>query len=188
MFSADGVHCLALRRRQIFSGSRYRDGQTFGGRPRRKDEKVTTQTTPFDPADYLDAKEDQIELLRDAFASGETAYVVNAIGLVARAQRLQTRARCRHDPHRDLQSFGRRRRPQTLDRPRRSQRAWNHTQHRRRSEPSLPLVLRRREAASKDAPACNAVDGAPSRVGWASAHRLCCVRPGRRLACADEAM
>ncbi len=54
---------------------------------------MTTQTTPFDPADYLDAEEDQIELLRDAFASGEAAYVVNAIGVVARARNVSKLAR-----------------------------------------------------------------------------------------------
>ena len=54
---------------------------------------MTTQTTPFDPADYLDAEEDQIELLRDAFASGDAAYVVNAIGVVARARNVSKLAR-----------------------------------------------------------------------------------------------
>lgn len=54
---------------------------------------MKTQTTPFDPTDYLDEEEDQIDLLRDAFASGEATYVVNAIGVVARARNVSQLAR-----------------------------------------------------------------------------------------------
>jgi probable addiction module antidote protein len=54
---------------------------------------MKSQTTPFDPADYLGADEDQIDLLRDAFASGNTAYIVNAIGVVARARNISELAR-----------------------------------------------------------------------------------------------
>jgi probable addiction module antidote protein len=54
---------------------------------------MRTETTPFDPADYLGADEDQIDLLREAFATGNTAYIVNAIGVVARARNISELAR-----------------------------------------------------------------------------------------------
>ena len=54
---------------------------------------MQTETTPFDPADYLSADKDQLDLLRDAFASGNTAYIVNAIGVVARARNVSELAR-----------------------------------------------------------------------------------------------
>ena len=54
---------------------------------------MSIATTPFDPADYLDAEEDQIDLLRDAFASGDASYIVNAIGVVARARNVSQLAR-----------------------------------------------------------------------------------------------
>ncbi len=44
------------------------------------------ETTPFEPAQFLGADEDQIDLLRDAFASGDAGYIANAIGVVARAR------------------------------------------------------------------------------------------------------
>ncbi|HXT09383.1 MAG TPA: addiction module antidote protein, partial [Roseiarcus sp.] len=54
---------------------------------------MRAETTPFDPAEYLDAEEDQIDLLRDAFASGDAAYIANAIGVVARARNVSKLAR-----------------------------------------------------------------------------------------------
>ncbi|UVK43281.1 putative addiction module antidote protein [Mesorhizobium sp. AR07] len=44
------------------------------------------ETTPFDAAEYLDTPEAQAELLADAFASGDTGYIANALGIVARAR------------------------------------------------------------------------------------------------------
>jgi probable addiction module antidote protein len=44
------------------------------------------ETLPFDAADYLDDAESQVELLTDAFATGDRAYIANAIGTVARAR------------------------------------------------------------------------------------------------------
>ena len=44
------------------------------------------KTLPFDPADYLAGPEDQAELLSDALATGDAAYVANALGTIARAR------------------------------------------------------------------------------------------------------
>ena len=52
---------------------------------------MKTETTPFDPAEYLGADEDQIDILRDAFTSGDAAYIANAIGVVARARNVSRR-------------------------------------------------------------------------------------------------
>lgn len=41
---------------------------------------------PFDAADYIRSDEAQIELLSDAFDSGEPAYIANALGVIARAR------------------------------------------------------------------------------------------------------
>ncbi|MCB2051788.1 MAG: putative addiction module antidote protein [Novosphingobium sp.] len=47
---------------------------------------TTEQLQPFDPAEYLDTPEHQVMLLEDAFATGDKAYILNAIGIVARAR------------------------------------------------------------------------------------------------------
>ena len=44
------------------------------------------KTTPFDPADFLDTKELQIELLADAIETGDSRYIANALGTIARAR------------------------------------------------------------------------------------------------------
>ena len=44
------------------------------------------KTTPFDPADFLDTKETQIELLADAAETGDARYIANALGAIARAR------------------------------------------------------------------------------------------------------
>ena len=54
---------------------------------------MKTQTMPFDPAVWLGDDEDQVELLRDAFASGDALYIANAIGTVARARNVSQLAR-----------------------------------------------------------------------------------------------
>ena len=51
------------------------------------------KTKPFDPAEYLGDEEDQVDLLRDAFATGDTGYIANAIGTVARARNVSQIAR-----------------------------------------------------------------------------------------------
>ena len=54
---------------------------------------MKTETLPFDPADLLTDDDSQIELLRDAFSSGHTSYIANAIGTVARARNVAELAR-----------------------------------------------------------------------------------------------
>jgi probable addiction module antidote protein len=44
------------------------------------------KTTPFDPAEFLDTKEAQIELLADAAETGDARYIANALGTIARAR------------------------------------------------------------------------------------------------------
>lgn len=41
---------------------------------------------PFDAAAYITDEETQIELLNDAFATGDRAYIAHALGTVARAR------------------------------------------------------------------------------------------------------
>jgi probable addiction module antidote protein len=47
---------------------------------------MTIKTEPFDAARYLTSVETQAELLNDALASGDAAYVANALGVIARAR------------------------------------------------------------------------------------------------------
>jgi probable addiction module antidote protein len=44
------------------------------------------KTEPFDAARYLSTAESQTELLNDALASGNAAYVAQALGVIARAR------------------------------------------------------------------------------------------------------
>jgi probable addiction module antidote protein len=44
------------------------------------------ETTAFDAADYITTPDDQTDLLNDALASGNAAYVANALGVIARAR------------------------------------------------------------------------------------------------------
>jgi probable addiction module antidote protein len=44
------------------------------------------KTTRFDPADFLDTRESQIDLLADAVESGDSGYIANALGTIARAR------------------------------------------------------------------------------------------------------
>lgn len=46
----------------------------------------TLEIRPFDAAHYLHDPESQLELLRNAAASGNARYLANAIGAVARAR------------------------------------------------------------------------------------------------------
>ena len=46
---------------------------------------MVATTVPFDPAEHLRSTEDQVELLIDAFATGDVAYIANALGTIARA-------------------------------------------------------------------------------------------------------
>jgi probable addiction module antidote protein len=44
------------------------------------------KTTEFDPSKYLDDEESQIELLADAWSTGDRNYITDALGIVARAR------------------------------------------------------------------------------------------------------
>lgn len=54
---------------------------------------MAIKTVPFDPAEHLRSTEDQIELLNDAFATGDAAYIANALGTIARARGMSKVAR-----------------------------------------------------------------------------------------------
>jgi probable addiction module antidote protein len=51
------------------------------------------KTEPFDAARYLGSAEAQAELLNDALATGEAAYVAHALGVIARARGMTDVAR-----------------------------------------------------------------------------------------------
>jgi len=44
------------------------------------------ETKPFDAARYVTSPQAQQELLDDAFASGNAAYIADALGIIARAR------------------------------------------------------------------------------------------------------
>lgn len=46
---------------------------------------MSIETREFDPARYLDNREDEADLLNDAVADGDPRYVAAALGAVARA-------------------------------------------------------------------------------------------------------
>jgi len=54
---------------------------------------MAIETFPFDPAEYLDDEYSQAELLADAFETGDTAYIANALGVIARARGMTAVAR-----------------------------------------------------------------------------------------------
>jgi probable addiction module antidote protein len=54
---------------------------------------ATTKTLPFDPAKHLTDPADQAELLNDALATGNSAYIANALGTIARARGMSDVAR-----------------------------------------------------------------------------------------------
>lgn len=47
---------------------------------------MAIETKPFDAAKYLTDEADQLEMLRDAIASGHAGYIAAAIGTIARAR------------------------------------------------------------------------------------------------------
>jgi probable addiction module antidote protein len=51
------------------------------------------KTEPFDAAPYLKTAESQIELLNDAFASGDAGFIAQALGVIARAHGMAEVAR-----------------------------------------------------------------------------------------------
>lgn len=54
---------------------------------------MMTKTVPFDAARYLKTRASQAELVADALASGDAAYVAQALGVVARARGMTKVAR-----------------------------------------------------------------------------------------------
>jgi probable addiction module antidote protein len=54
---------------------------------------ATTKTLPFDPAEHLTDPADQADLLNDALATGNAAYIANALGTIARARGMSDVAR-----------------------------------------------------------------------------------------------
>ncbi|MBC8020780.1 MAG: putative addiction module antidote protein [Methyloceanibacter sp.] len=54
---------------------------------------MAIETFPFDPAEYLGDPEAQAELIADALATGDAAYVAHALGIVARARGMTQLAR-----------------------------------------------------------------------------------------------
>jgi probable addiction module antidote protein len=55
--------------------------------------EVRQKTLPFDPAEHLGDPADQAELLNDALATGNAAYIANALGTIARARGMSGVAR-----------------------------------------------------------------------------------------------
>lgn len=51
------------------------------------------RTQPFDPASYLDGAEAQAAYIEEALATGDPAFVADAIGVVARARGMSQVAR-----------------------------------------------------------------------------------------------
>lgn len=51
------------------------------------------KTTPFDAAEYLTEPADHAALLADAVETGDTGYMVNALGIIARARGMSQVAR-----------------------------------------------------------------------------------------------
>ena len=47
---------------------------------------MTTETRPFDAAEYLDGAADQADLLSDALDAADPRYIAYALGAVARAR------------------------------------------------------------------------------------------------------
>lgn len=47
---------------------------------------MALKTTAFDPAEFLDTREAQVELLADAIESGDSRYIATALGTIARAR------------------------------------------------------------------------------------------------------
>jgi len=54
---------------------------------------MPSQTLPFDAARTITSPEAQAELLSDAMASGNAAYIANALGVIARARGMTEVAR-----------------------------------------------------------------------------------------------
>ncbi len=47
---------------------------------------MTTKTIPFDAAEYLTSTDDHVELLSEALAEGDAAFIAAALGTIVRAR------------------------------------------------------------------------------------------------------
>jgi probable addiction module antidote protein len=47
---------------------------------------MTIHTTPFDPADYIDSVEAAVAYMDEALATGNPAFIADALGVIARAK------------------------------------------------------------------------------------------------------
>lgn len=47
---------------------------------------MAIETEPFDAAEFLTSPESQMELLGDAFDSGDATYIAHALGVIAKAK------------------------------------------------------------------------------------------------------
>ncbi|GGA88901.1 transcriptional regulator [Brucella endophytica] len=54
---------------------------------------MAIETIPFDASEFLGSREAQIELIADAFGSGDAAYITHALGVVAKARGMTTVAK-----------------------------------------------------------------------------------------------
>ena len=54
---------------------------------------MTIETMPFDPAEFIDTPEAQAELLDEAMASADPAFIAAALGVIARARGMTRVAR-----------------------------------------------------------------------------------------------
>lgn len=53
---------------------------------------MAVKTVPFDPAEYLETEEGQAAYLDEAFATGDLAFIADALGVVARARGMTERS------------------------------------------------------------------------------------------------
>ena len=54
---------------------------------------MALETTPFDPMDHLDSVDDQIDLLNDALATGDSGVVGNILQMIAGAHGISALSR-----------------------------------------------------------------------------------------------
>ena len=68
---------------------------------------MTSKTTRFDAADYLDTEERQVAFIATALETGDADFVRDALGLVARARGMgEIAKRCRLEPGELVQGVG----------------------------------------------------------------------------------
>ncbi|HEY4251479.1 MAG TPA: hypothetical protein VGM87_09765 [Roseomonas sp.] len=53
---------------------------------------MAMKTVPFDPAEFLKTEEAQAAYLDEAFATGDVAFIADALGVLARARSMNAKA------------------------------------------------------------------------------------------------